>query len=225
MMIWGSRTRHLAISHGEFYCPHCRGRCLYLHKRAPRSFTLYFTPWFELRRLGDYVECQSCRYAYQMEVLTFHPIWTVGPALATVGHSWLYSQLTNGVALQVIQRRLVQRGYTPAVAEQMVSRAAGAAVIDCPQCNYTYRKGMTHCTKCGTRLATADHPHQTVSQDWSSLIKTITALEEWLQAPPVPTAPETETQSAPPTWVNDLLPKLIGYTLLWLLFAWAMNSG
>ena len=224
IMIWGSRTRHLAISHGEFYCPHCRGRRSYLHKRALRSFTLYFTPWFKLQSLRDYVECQSCRYAYQMELLTVSPNLTVGPA--TVSQSWLYSQLTNGVALQVIQRRLVQRGYTPALAEKMVSQAAGAAVIDCPQCNYTYCKGITQCTKCGARLVTADHPEQTLShQERLSLIKEITALERWLQASHIPAAPEAKTQSVPPQWEKEMLSLLIVYLLLWLLFAWAMNSG
>ena len=42
-------------------------------KRVRRFFTLYFIPIIPLDRLGEYVECKSCKSTYNERVLEFNP--------------------------------------------------------------------------------------------------------------------------------------------------------
>ena len=45
----------------------------YKHKKVTRFFTLYFIPLIPLGRLGDYVECQTCRGTFVSRVLEYDP--------------------------------------------------------------------------------------------------------------------------------------------------------
>ncbi len=69
LLIFGWRSRAHKIGSGQFYCPREGGDRGFEHKEARRWFTLFFIPVIPLNRLGDYVECTSCRSTYYTTVL------------------------------------------------------------------------------------------------------------------------------------------------------------
>lgn len=69
MLIFGWRSRAHTIGTGQFYCPREGGDRNYEHKEAKRWFTLFFIPLIPLNKLGDYVECTSCKSTYYTSVL------------------------------------------------------------------------------------------------------------------------------------------------------------
>lgn len=73
MIIFGTRGVTFGGRAGEFHCPACGARQPYEHKTVRRFFTLYFIPVLPLDKLGEYIECQTCRRTYTPEVLTYDP--------------------------------------------------------------------------------------------------------------------------------------------------------
>jgi len=73
LIIFGTRGVTSEKTRGEFYCPQCSGRQLYVHKTCRRFFTLYFIPLIPLDLIGEYVECQLCTGTYRPEVLELDP--------------------------------------------------------------------------------------------------------------------------------------------------------
>ena len=69
MLIFGWRSRASKIGSGQFYCPREGGDRGFEHKEARRWFTLFFIPLIPLNRLGDFVECTSCRSTFYTSVL------------------------------------------------------------------------------------------------------------------------------------------------------------
>jgi hypothetical protein len=70
ILIWGWRALHKVLGRGEFACPACSVDSAYTHKQARRWFTLFFIPVLPLKVLGEYVECDRCKRAYDPAVLT-----------------------------------------------------------------------------------------------------------------------------------------------------------
>jgi hypothetical protein len=82
MIIWGFRVVFRMLSEGTFFCPSEQLDRSYKLKSAQRFFTLFFIPLIPLKKLGNVVECQSCKAQFDPAVLE-QPIQAeVGPALA-----------------------------------------------------------------------------------------------------------------------------------------------
>ncbi|MCB0632319.1 MAG: TerB family tellurite resistance protein [Lewinella sp.] len=73
MIIFGTRGVKSTIKEGNFICPQCATTRPYKHKKVTRFFTLYFIPVIPLGRIGDYVECQSCKGTFVERVLDYNP--------------------------------------------------------------------------------------------------------------------------------------------------------
>lgn len=73
LIIFGTRGVTTSAGTGEFWCPGCRTKRAYEHKRVRRFFTLYFIPIIPLDVLGEYVECATCRDTYDPAVLSLDP--------------------------------------------------------------------------------------------------------------------------------------------------------
>jgi len=69
MIIFGTRGITTTPEKGEFDCPTCKATRPYGLKRVRRFFTLYFIPLIPLDKLGEYVECGSCKDTYKPIVL------------------------------------------------------------------------------------------------------------------------------------------------------------
>ncbi len=64
IIIFGTRGVRSTLKQGSFYCPQCDCEKDYKHKKVTRFFTLYFIPVIPLGKIGEYVECYSCRNTY-----------------------------------------------------------------------------------------------------------------------------------------------------------------
>ena len=73
-----------------------RGQSKYSHQRADRFFTLFFIPLIPLGKLGEYVECESCKGTFKPEVLSYDP--------ETAAKQWraLYVQGMLGVMVRMM---------------------------------------------------------------------------------------------------------------------------
>lgn len=82
MIIYGSRTREVAVGGGGFFCPRCNSNQPYTLMEAKRYFTLYFIPLFPMYSQGRHVECRSCGGTWATSVLSLadHAPSAVGPA-------------------------------------------------------------------------------------------------------------------------------------------------
>ena len=72
-IIFGTRGVTYSSGSGTFYCPSCARSNPYQHKRVRRFFTLFFIPIIPLNLLGEYIECQSCRGTFKLQVLNYDP--------------------------------------------------------------------------------------------------------------------------------------------------------
>lgn len=71
MIIFGTKGVKSTLERGIFQCPECECSQEYKHKKVTKFFTLYFVPLIPLGRMGEYVECQSCKGAFVPRILDF----------------------------------------------------------------------------------------------------------------------------------------------------------
>ena len=73
LIIFGTRGVTTTSESGDFYCPACDQKRRFERKTVRRFFTLYFIPVIPLSTLGEYIECQSCRGTFKVDVLKLDP--------------------------------------------------------------------------------------------------------------------------------------------------------
>jgi zinc-ribbon family len=69
LIIFGLRVLYRTVGQGTFYCQHCGGDRGYRHRAGRRWCTLFFIPVIPLNRVGEHVQCTTCRTRYRMNVL------------------------------------------------------------------------------------------------------------------------------------------------------------
>ncbi|GAP61722.1 hypothetical protein ARMA_0145 [Ardenticatena maritima] len=72
-ILFGTRGVTTTKASGDFFCPACESRQPYKHQIVRRYFTLYFIPLLPLETLGEYIECQTCKGTYKLNVLNYDP--------------------------------------------------------------------------------------------------------------------------------------------------------
>lgn len=70
IIIWGLRVVWSTIATGVFHCRRCGGDRNYRHRGGRRFFTLFFIPIIPLNKVGEHVQCTTCRTRYVMDVLS-----------------------------------------------------------------------------------------------------------------------------------------------------------
>lgn len=70
LIIWGLRVFYHTIGEGTFHCRKCGGDRQYRHRAGRRFFTLFFIPIIPLNKVGEHVQCTTCRTRYVMDVLS-----------------------------------------------------------------------------------------------------------------------------------------------------------
>ena len=70
LIIFGLRVFYRTIAQGTFYCRRCGGDRQYRHRSGRRWFTLFFLPVIPLNKVGDHVQCRTCRTRYVTDVLS-----------------------------------------------------------------------------------------------------------------------------------------------------------
>jgi hypothetical protein len=69
LLIWGLRVFFRTIGEGVFHCRNCGGDRQYRLRAGRRWFTLFFIPVIPLTRVGEHVQCQTCKTRYVVDVL------------------------------------------------------------------------------------------------------------------------------------------------------------
>lgn len=73
MIFFGTRGINTTQSEGEFHCPKCGEGQDYRHCSVRRFFSFCKLPLIPLDKMGEFVECLSCKRTYHPDVINFHP--------------------------------------------------------------------------------------------------------------------------------------------------------
>jgi len=69
LLIFGLSVFFRTVDEGIFHCPHCGGDRAYRLRSGRRWLTLFFVPVIPLARIGEAVECKTCRTRFNRAVL------------------------------------------------------------------------------------------------------------------------------------------------------------
>jgi hypothetical protein len=69
ILIWGLRVFFHTVSEGVFHCRNCGGDRKYRLRSGRRFFTLFFIPVIPLTKVGEHVQCLTCKTRYVPDVL------------------------------------------------------------------------------------------------------------------------------------------------------------
>jgi hypothetical protein len=69
LIIWGLRVFYRTIAQGVFHCRKCGGDRQYRHRAGRRFFTLFFIPVIPLTKVGEHIQCTTCKTRYVTDVL------------------------------------------------------------------------------------------------------------------------------------------------------------
>lgn len=68
MIIIGSTNLTYTKSNGQFHCPQCNEQRPFRHRRKREFLTVYFIPLIPLQLVNEFLECSSCRGAFDKEL-------------------------------------------------------------------------------------------------------------------------------------------------------------
>src|SRR5450432_1105097 len=122
MIIFGTKGRTTEVGSGEFMCPRCQTRRPYIRKKAARYFTLYFIPLIRIKDLGEFVECQVCKGAYDVNV-----VGAAGPSNSEQAVKSVRSGLESGTPIHIMRKKLANSGVSETAAKKMVDLAVGTS--------------------------------------------------------------------------------------------------
>jgi hypothetical protein len=69
LLIFGLSVFFRTVGEGTFHCPRCGGDRAYRRRIGRRWFTLFFLPVIPLGRVGEVVECRTCRTRFAPSAL------------------------------------------------------------------------------------------------------------------------------------------------------------
>ncbi|HZR50357.1 MAG TPA: zinc-ribbon domain-containing protein [Streptosporangiaceae bacterium] len=69
LILFGWRVFYRSVGQGTFHCRHCGGDRQYRLRAGRKWLTLFFIPVIPLARVGEHVQCQTCRTRYVTDVL------------------------------------------------------------------------------------------------------------------------------------------------------------
>lgn len=134
LIIWGLRVFYHTIGEGTFHCRKCGGDRQYRHRAGRRFFTLFFIPIIPLNKVGEHVQCTTCRTRYVMDVLslptaeqmqTALPAGMRAAATAVLRSGDPYSPAARQRAVAVISGAGAQ-GYTDANLDSDMAQTGNA---------------------------------------------------------------------------------------------------
>lgn len=114
LLIFGLSVFFRTIGSGDFHCPACGGDRRYRRRVARRWFTLFFVPVIPLNRVGEVVECGTCRNRFDLGALRLPTTSQMAEVLPAAMRSAVAAVLTAGdPAGSAARARAVEavRGY------------------------------------------------------------------------------------------------------------------
>jgi len=114
LIIFGMRVFYRTVAQGTFHCRKCGGDRQYRHRVGRRWFTLFFIPVIPLNKVGEHVQCTTCKTRYVMGVLS-------QPTTAQ-----MQTALPNGMRAAAVVMLRAGDPQSPAARQQAVSAIVGA---------------------------------------------------------------------------------------------------
>jgi zinc-ribbon family len=81
LIIFGLTVMFRTIGEGVFHCPKCGGDRQYRLRSGRRFFTVFFLPLIPLGKVGEHVQCMTCRSRFPTQVLTLPTVAQMSAAL------------------------------------------------------------------------------------------------------------------------------------------------
>jgi len=68
LLVFGFTVRFTTLAQLQFFCPRCGGDRTGARRAARRWFTLFWIPLIPMKRLGEVVECETCKTRFDSSV-------------------------------------------------------------------------------------------------------------------------------------------------------------
>lgn len=114
LLVFGLSAFFRTVGDGVFHCQACGGDRRYRRRTGRRWFTLFFLPVIPLDRLGEVVECRTCRTRFRPAVLRLPTAEQMAATLpAGMRAATALVLLAGGEGDEAARRRAVEavRGY------------------------------------------------------------------------------------------------------------------
>jgi hypothetical protein len=167
VLIFGWRVVFSTIAQGVFFCPNCAGDRNYRHRLARRFFHLFFIPLIPLGKVGEDVQCTTCRTRYATRVLSA-PTAAASAAAIPAGVRAVMSlmlrtgDMTNPAArARAIEavREAGQQDYADAALDEDLGQSMETARSVIAQLGTRLRpEAREHCLSQALRVGLADEP-------------------------------------------------------------------
>ena len=147
IIIFGTKGRKIKLDENTFFCPSCVSEVTYTRYKVGNYFTLFFIPLFPISKSTQLIECQTCHSQYMPSVLDL-PASEIYTQIA-------YKDALSGTPLQMVQKKLLNRGLSEEEAESSVNHLRNKCHVQlCSQCDmhYLQEAELTACTACGSDL-------------------------------------------------------------------------
>lgn len=154
MIIFGTRPKHKVLGEGQFFCPRCQAQRTYTHKQATRYFTLYFIPVVPVGKMGEFIECQGCGTAFEMQVLQQKPDRSSRQVALSLTQmiNTIPARLRAGTPVEYLVRDLTAAGLDRDAALKLVTPHLSAGRRTCTNCGLNYDPEVTTCSECGQSI-------------------------------------------------------------------------
>jgi hypothetical protein len=117
LLIWGLRVFYRTIGQGVFHCRRCGGDRHYRLRSGRRFFTLFFIPVIPLNKVGEHVQCLTCKTRYHTNALAAPTAEQMQAALPAGMRAAASAILRAGDAGNLLARRKAVEAITGAGAQ------------------------------------------------------------------------------------------------------------
>lgn len=107
LLIFGLRIYFRTVGQGTFHCQRCGGDRPYRRRSGRRWIHLFFVPLIPLDRVGEYVQCDTCRAKYRTEALRMPTTAQMQAALPAGMQAAAIAMLRSGDPASVAARQHV----------------------------------------------------------------------------------------------------------------------
>jgi hypothetical protein len=134
LILWGTRVFYRTIGQGKFHCKRCGGDRPYRQRRGRRFFTLfYFLPLIPLNKVGDHVQCLTCKTRYHTNALALPTAEQMQAALPAGMRAAASAMLRSDDPASAVSRRRAIEAITRAGARNYDEAALDSDLARPPQ--------------------------------------------------------------------------------------------
>lgn len=171
MTLFGTKGIKSFIDQGQFICPQCADTRSYKHKKVTQFFTFLFIPVLPTRRLGDYIECQTCKGTFVSQALAYDPAKNQNEFQAqyeqAMRHSMILMMLADGIIeddeMAMVQKIINKYGHHDISMDELNELVTQVRLSKEPVSTYLSKitpslneHGKETIIKCGLEVAHSD---------------------------------------------------------------------